>query len=44
MHKGTRPNIDSYSAFFDNCKANDTGLTSLLEAHGGGAAAARTLS
>jgi len=34
IHKGTKPNIDSYSAFFDNCKANDTGLTALLEAQG----------
>ena len=34
IYKGTRPNIDSYSAFFDNCKANDTGLTALLEAEG----------
>ena len=34
IHKGTKPNIDSYSAFFDNCKANDTGLTALLEAEG----------
>ena len=29
-----RANIDSYSAFFDNCKAHDTGLAALLEAHG----------
>ena len=34
IHKGTKPNIDSYSAFFDNCKAHDTGLAALLEAHG----------
>jgi len=34
IYKGTKPNIDSYSAFFDNCKANDTGLTALLEAEG----------
>merc|ERR1719215_463291 len=32
--KGTKPNIDSYSAFFDNCKANDTGLTAMLEKAG----------
>jgi nicotinamidase/pyrazinamidase len=34
IYKGTKPNIDSYSAFFDNCKANDTGLTKLLESNG----------
>ena len=34
IHKGTKPNIDSYSAFFDNCKANDTGLTALLSDEG----------
>merc|ERR1712146_810838 len=34
VNKGTKQNIDSYSAFFDNCKANDTGLTALLEAEG----------
>jgi len=31
VYKGVRPNIDSYSAFFDNMKANDTGLTAMLE-------------
>mmetsp|Transcript_25414 Transcript_25414/g.60549 ORF Transcript_25414/g.60549 Transcript_25414/m.60549 type:complete len:355 (-) Transcript_25414:124-1188(-) len=31
VFKGVKPNIDSYSAFFDNCKANDTGLTKQLE-------------
>jgi len=31
VYKGTKPNIDSFSAFFDNCKANDTGLTKMLE-------------
>ena len=31
MYKGKKANIDSYSAFFDNCKANDTGLTKQLE-------------
>lgn len=30
VYKGTSPNIDSYSAFFDNCKAKDTGLTAML--------------
>jgi nicotinamidase-related amidase len=34
IYKGTNPNIDSYSAFFDNCRANDTGLTELLTRHG----------
>jgi nicotinamidase/pyrazinamidase len=34
VYKGTKPNIDSYSAFFDNCQANDTGLTAALEAKG----------
>eukprot|EP00930_Biecheleria_cincta_P076128 TRINITY_DN63334_c0_g1_i1.p1 TRINITY_DN63334_c0_g1~~TRINITY_DN63334_c0_g1_i1.p1 ORF type:complete len:373 (-),score=80.29 TRINITY_DN63334_c0_g1_i1:304-1422(-) len=34
IYKGTKPNIDSYSAFFDNCKANDTGLTAVLEQAG----------
>lgn len=32
VYKGTKPNIDSYSAFFDNMKANDTGLCAMLEA------------
>jgi len=31
VYKGVKPNIDSYSAFFDNMKANDTGLTAMLE-------------
>lgn len=31
VYKGKKTNIDSYSAFFDNCKANDTGLTKQLE-------------
>eukprot|EP00439_Symbiodinium_sp_Y106_P042751 s1839_g5.t1 len=31
VYKGVKPNIDSYSAFFDNCKANDTGLRLMLE-------------
>ena len=31
VFKGQKANIDSYSAFFDNCKANDTGLTQQLE-------------
>lgn len=30
VYKGTSPHIDSYSAFFDNCKAKDTGLTAML--------------
>lgn len=34
IYKGTKPNIDSYSAFFDNCKANDTGLSAMLESAG----------
>lgn len=34
IYKGTKPNIDSYSAFFDNCKANDTGLTAMLQKEG----------
>jgi len=34
IFKGTKANIDSYSAFFDNCKANDTGLTQMLEDQG----------
>lgn len=34
IYKGTKPNIDSYSAFFDNCKAYDTGLTRMLEDKG----------
>jgi nicotinamidase-related amidase/Ca2+-binding EF-hand superfamily protein len=34
IYKGTKKNIDSYSAFFDNIKANDTGLTKLLEDQG----------
>eukprot|EP00440_Ansanella_granifera_P056854 gb/GFBE01061624.1/.p1 GENE.gb/GFBE01061624.1/~~gb/GFBE01061624.1/.p1 ORF type:complete len:380 (+),score=97.93 gb/GFBE01061624.1/:1-1140(+) len=34
IYKGTKPNIDSYSAFFDNIKANDTGLTAMLEQEG----------
>jgi len=34
VYKGTKPNIDSYSAFFDNIKANDTGLTAMLEKEG----------
>jgi len=34
IYKGTKANIDSYSAFFDNCKANDKGLTAMLEEKG----------
>lgn len=34
IYKGTKPNIDSYSAFYDNIKANDTGLTAILEKEG----------
>lgn len=34
VYKGTKPNIDSYSAFYDNCKANDIGLKAILEKEG----------
>jgi nicotinamidase-related amidase len=34
IYKGTKPNIDSYSAFFDNKKANATGLAEKLETEG----------
>jgi len=30
FHKGTDPNIDSYSVFFDNEKKNETGLDAFL--------------
>lgn len=29
--KGIKPDIDSYSAFFDNCKLNETSLNSDLK-------------
>jgi len=32
--KGSKPNIDSYSAFYDNCQANDTGLCEMLASQG----------
>lgn len=31
IHKGTAPLVDSYSAFFDNNRAQETGLKALLE-------------
>ncbi|MCD6113350.1 MAG: bifunctional nicotinamidase/pyrazinamidase [Bacteroidales bacterium] len=31
IFKGTDPNVDSYSAFFDNKKIHDTGLNKLLK-------------
>lgn len=31
--KGCQPDIDSYSAFFDNCKLNETGLDKDLKSH-----------
>ena len=31
IRKGTNPDVDSYSAFFDNEKKNDTGLFGLLK-------------
>ena len=34
IYKGQKPNIDSYSAFYDNLKVNDCGLRALLEAEG----------
>lgn len=33
-YKGIKSNIDSYSAFFDNCKLNETTLNSDLKKHG----------
>ena len=32
--KGCRPDIDSYSAFFDNCQLNETSLNNDLQEHG----------
>lgn len=32
-YKGSRPDIDSYSAFFDNCKLNQTSLHDDLQKH-----------
>jgi len=34
IRKGTDPNIDSYSAFFDNARRRSTGLDDLLKRHG----------
>ena len=34
FHKGTEPNIDSYSTFFDNAHRRHTGLAHYLEKHG----------
>lgn len=31
VKKGTNPEIDSYSAFYDNCRLNDTGLSTYLK-------------
>lgn len=33
-YKGIKSDIDSYSAFFDNCKLNETSLNSDLKKHG----------
>ena len=34
IYKGQKPNIDSYSAFYDNMKLNDCGLLGYLEEQG----------
>ena len=34
VKKGNKEDIDSYSAFFDNCKLNETSLNSDLHHHG----------
>lgn len=34
IHKGTDPEIDSYSTFFDNAHQRDTGLSAILKARG----------
>jgi len=34
IYKGLKPNIDSYSAFYDNLKINDCGLLAWLEERG----------
>jgi nicotinamidase-related amidase len=34
VKKGNKDDIDSYSAFFDNCKLNETTLNSDLKRHG----------
>lgn len=34
VKKGSKSDIDSYSAFFDNCKLNETSLNSDLKKHG----------
>lgn len=33
IHKGTNPNIDSYSTFFDNCHEKETGLERYLKSN-----------
>ena len=33
IHKGTHPEVDSYSVFFDNNHLRDTGLAAYLERH-----------
>ena len=33
VHKGTNPEVDSYSAFWDNHKLSQTELVSLLSKH-----------
>ena len=33
-YKGVKSDIDSYSAFFDNCKLNETTLNADLKKHG----------
>lgn len=39
LRKGFRPEIDSYSAFFENDRTTDTGLAAWLRARGAGAVA-----
>ena len=34
VYKGTNPEVDSYSGFFDNGKAQDTGLVTILREQG----------
>lgn len=34
VKKGSKSDIDSYSAFFDNCKLNETTLNADLKKHG----------
>jgi nicotinamidase/pyrazinamidase len=33
VKKGIKPDIDSYSAFFDNCRLNETSLNADLKKH-----------